>query len=174
MSHDSLADVLNRLDELVRRHWQMSLFAPTGQGHVEGNDLQYLLDRLPEAGFDLNIGANSFELVGRRRLETIQYQFADRDPVVEVSGTVFITQQDFNAVYVEHRGRGAVWGGLVGDEFQCFGLSLAAFFACLADCFEIAHREGEGLDEAKLNEIREAVGRNEGASVDGWLEYFYG
>jgi hypothetical protein len=172
MSRESLAEAMNRLDGLVRRYWGMPLFP---DAPAAGDNLQHLLARLPESGFDLNIGGNSFELVGRRHIDQIQYQFADLDQVSETDATIFITQQDFNAVFVEQRGSDAVWGGLAGAEYRCFGKSLAAFFACLADCFEIANADGqEGLDESKLSSIRDAVQRNEGAAVDGWLEYFYG
>lgn len=176
MSRESLAEAMNRLDGLVRRHWGMPLLSDADKAVTVPEDgLQYLLARLPETGFDLNIGGNSFELVGRRHIDQIQYQFADLDQVSETNATIFITQQDFNAVFVERQGAGAVWGGLAGGEYNCFGKSLADFFTCVADCFEIANADGrEGVDDSKLSSIREAVQRNQGADVDAWLEYFYG
>ena len=63
MSRESLADALKRLDDLVRRHWGMPLLSEADKAATLPDDsLQYLLARLPEAGFDLNIGGNSFEL----------------------------------------------------------------------------------------------------------------
>lgn len=176
MSRESLAEAMNRLDDLVRRHWGMPLLSETAEaGASPDSSLRYLQTRLPEAGFDLSIGGNSFELVGRSDIDQIQYQFADLDQVTETNATIFITQQDFNAVFVEQQGAGAIWGGLAGGEYNCFGKSLAAFFTCIADCFEIAYADGrEGVDDSKLSSIREAVQRNEGADVDAWLEYFYG
>lgn len=176
MNRESLADALTRLDALVQRHWHMPLLVATAKESPVDEGLAYLQARLPETGFDLSIGGNSFELVGRRHLDQIQYQFADRDEVSETNATIFITQQDFNAIFVEQRGDGAVFGGLAGGEFQAFGTSLAAFFTCVADCFSIAYADGSdsGMDETKLAAIRDAVASSDGVVVDAWMEYFYG
>lgn len=175
MSRESLTEAIDRLDGLVRRYWGMPLVVADGEAIASPDDsLRLLLSRLPEAGFVLNIGGNSFEFVGRRHIEQIQYQFSDVERVGETHATVLVTQQDFNAVFVEQQGAGAVWGGLAGGEYNGLALSLAAFMSCLADCFDIANTGGEGLDDEKLSAIRNAVRRNEGADVDAWMEYFYG
>jgi hypothetical protein len=175
MSCETLTGAIKCLDGLVRQYWGMPLLVTDGDATASSGDgLRWLLSRLPETGFGLNIGGNSFELVGRRHIEQIQYQFADVERVGETDAMVFVTQQDFNAVFVEQRGAGAVWGGLAGGEYSRFGESLSAFFGCIADCFEIAHTGSEGLDDGKLSAIRNAVRRNEGADVDAWMEYFYG
>lgn len=176
MSTGNFADTLKRLDALVRRHWHRPLLSEdAGTGSRYAVNLNHLLEHLPDTGFDLAIGGNRVELVGRRYIDQIQYQFADVDRVGETHATIFATQQDFNAVFVEERGAGAVWGGLAGGEYRCFGRSLTALFSCLADCFEVAYSDGEdGVDDAKRALIRAAVQRNDGASVEGWMEYFYG
>ncbi|HWU52617.1 MAG TPA: hypothetical protein VN153_07345 [Tahibacter sp.] len=180
MSVAALREQLVRLDGLVRRHWNVPFLAEAVDAPATAAPLSLLLALLPEDGAQLGIGGNAFEFVGRRFIDQIQYQFADLDFVQERGGTVFVTQQDFNAVFVGRDGE-TVWGGLAGGEFHCFGSSLAAFVTCLADCFEISQatfaddvREGDGYKPAFVAAVREAVARNAGASFEGWFEYFYG
>jgi hypothetical protein len=178
MSADALREPLVRLDALVRKHWNQPLVANDAAGGAAS--LDRLLAALPADGAQLGIGGNAFEFVGSRFIDQIQYQFADVDFVAEHGGKVFVTQQDFNAVFVASDGE-TVWGGIAGGDFTCFGRSLAAFVGCLADCFEISQatfgddvRDGSGYKADFVEAVREAVARNAGASFDGWFEYFYG
>jgi hypothetical protein len=178
MSAAALREQLDRLDGLVRRRWNLALVANAAAAAAAPLDL--LLALLPADGAQVGIGGNSFEFVGSCFIDQIQYQFANVDFIGERGGKVFVTQQDFNAVFVERDGE-TVWGGIAGGEFHCFGRSVAAFVGCLADCFEISQatfaddvRDGSGYKADFVAAVRNAVARNAGASFDGWFEYFYG
>jgi hypothetical protein len=180
----SLSSSLQRLDASLAKCWGNSLLMkPQIYAENATDSIDALLQCIPDAGLQIDIGGNSFEFVGRKYIQDIQYQFANIDAVRRTNGIVFITQQDFNPIFLEQGDSGGtIRGGLAGaEEFGVFGESLNEFVDLLVSHFVLAYetfaghvRSETGVNSDFVRASQELIKATKGVSPEAWFEYFYG
>ncbi|AZC04643.1 hypothetical protein DKE50_012545 [Acinetobacter nosocomialis] len=83
------------------------------------------LSCIPENDFNIDLGGNINDFLGKDSLDNIQYMF--EDIFDGESATVFLTQHDVNIVYINHNS-GEIGACISGDELHIISKNLFDFF----------------------------------------------
>lgn len=84
------------------------------------------LSCIPENDFNIDLGGNINDFLGKDPLGNIQYMF--EDIFDEECATVFLTQHDVNIVYINHN-NGEIGACISGDELHIIAKKLFDFFS---------------------------------------------
>ncbi|WP_001195548.1 hypothetical protein, partial [Acinetobacter baumannii] len=79
------------------------------------------LSCIPENDFNIDLGGNINDFLGKDSLDNIQYMF--EDIFDGESATVFLTQHDVNIVYINHNS-GEIGACISGDELHIIAKNL--------------------------------------------------
>ncbi|MEI1703020.1 hypothetical protein V8P79_11350 [Acinetobacter baumannii] len=138
------------------------------------------LSCIPENDFNIDLGGNINDFLGKDSLDNIQYIFEDIFNGESV--TVFLTQQDLNVVYINHNS-GEIGACISGDELHIIAKNLFDFFSqinvvqnLIIDLYESNPRgENGGYKTGFLEELKKIlIKENVVLDVDYFLEFFYG
>ncbi|HCA5724760.1 TPA: hypothetical protein MW319_003774 [Acinetobacter baumannii] len=138
------------------------------------------LSCIPENDFNIDLGGNINDFLGKDSLDNIQYIF--EDIFDGESATVFLTQQDLNVLYINHNS-GEIGACISGDELHIIAKNLFDFFSqinvvqnLIIDLYKSNPRgENGGYKTGFLEELKKIlIKENVVLDVDYFLEFFYG
>ncbi|MFW1842780.1 hypothetical protein ACG9YY_07445 [Acinetobacter pittii] len=137
------------------------------------------LSCISENDFNIDIGGNINDFLGKDSLENIQYMF--EDIFDGESATVFLTQHDVNVVYINHNS-GEIGACISGDELHIIAKNLFDFFSqinvvqnLIVDLYESNPRgENGGYKIDFLENLKKIlISENVLLDVEYFLEFFY-
>ncbi|MDA3452535.1 MULTISPECIES: hypothetical protein [Acinetobacter] len=136
------------------------------------------LSYISENDFNIDIGGNINDFLGKDSLDNIQYMF--EDIFDGESATVFLTQHDVNIVYINHNS-GEIGACISGDKLHIIAKNLFDFFSqinivqnLIVDLYYSNPRdENGGYKKGFLEELKKTlIKENVVLDVDYFLEFF--
>lgn len=135
---------------------------------------------IPENDFNIDLGGNINDFLGKDSLDNIQYMF--EDILDGGSATVFLTQHDVNIVYINHNS-GEIGACISGDELHIIAKNLFDFFSqinivqnLIVDLYDSNPRgENGGYKTGFLEELKKIlINEKVLLDVEYFIEFFYG
>lgn len=142
--------------------------------YVNDDLFKSYLSCIPENDFNIDLGGNINDFLGKDSLGNIQYMFED---IFDGEGaTVLLIQHDVNIVYINHNS-GEIGACISGDELHIIAKNLFDFFSqinivqnLIIDLYDSNPRgENGGYKTGFLEELKEIL-INEKVLLD--VEYF--
>lgn len=137
------------------------------------------LSCIPENDFNIDLGGNINDFLGKFSLENSQYMF--EDVFNGIDATVFLTQHDVNILFIYHNG-GEVGSCISGDELHTISKNLFDFFSqinvvqnLIIDLYDSNPRGENGGYKIDFLENLKKVLINENVllDVERFLDFFY-
>ncbi|MBE2172949.1 hypothetical protein IIQ44_13690 [Acinetobacter oleivorans] len=137
------------------------------------------LSCIPENDFNIDLGGNINDFLGKDSLDNIQYMF---EYILDGgSATVFLTQHDVNIVYINHNS-GEIGACISGDELHIIAKNLFDFFSqinivqnLIIDLYDSNPRgENGGYKTGFLEELKKIlINEKVLLDVEYFIEFFY-